>query len=639
MGSPFSLVSVGSQALFAAYSQLQTAGSNIANANTVGYSRQSVQLATAESQYSDSGYLGRGVTVTTVSRAANMFLTQQLVAVTATSAADKARSDMLGQLEKVFVGGKSGLGQAATQIFNAFADLAAVPSDPAARTAVLGRLEDFASLARSSSDQIEALQGNLTHDVKGAVDQVNTLATALASLNITIRKAANQGQNPNDLYDQRDLLVKRIAEQVQVQSYVGADQTASVFVGIGQTLVLGGVVHRLTAVPDPKDPAHIGIAIEVSGISSLLSEEQIGDGQMGGLMHFQNRDLTEARNRIGQLVAGVAGAINRQQTLGLDLSGGPGAALLRFTGPVAVPANTNAHDAAGYPLASVNLSVADPSQLKASDYELVVDPAQAGQYRISRLSDGVVFNGVADGQTVDGLTIQIGPVAPSAGESFRLKPLASAATDVTVMLKNPRGLAAANPVTGQMGAANTGTAAIRSLNAVAAPAAPYAPLTVAFTDDAGSYQVLDASQALVAAGTWTAGQPIAHDGLEINLTGVPKTGDSLSISPTVYPAASNGNALRFDNLASLNLIDGQTVGDAYASAMSAVGVQVQGARVAAETSGAVTNRAAAELTSVVGVNIDEEAAKLMQFQQAYQASAKILQTAQAMFDALLSIAR
>lgn len=639
MGSPFSLVSVGSQALFAAYSQLQTAGSNIANANTVGYSRQSVQLATAESQYTGSGYLGRGVTVSTVARASNMFLTQQLVAATATSAADTARSDMLGQLEKVFVGGKSGLGQAATQIFNAFADLAAVPSDPAARTAVLGRLEGFASLARSSSDQIEALQGNVMHDVTGSVDQVNTLATALASLNITIRKSTNQGQSPNDLYDQRDLLVKRIAEQVQVQSYMGADQTASVFVGIGQTLVLGGEVHRLTAVPDPKDPARIGLTIEASGSPSLLSDVQIGDGQIGGLMHFQNQDLADARNRIGQLVAGVAGAINQQQALGLDLAGDPGAALLRLTGPVAVPADTNAHDAAGYPLASVSLNVADPSQLKASDYELVLDPAHADQYQITRLTDGRVFTGVADGQTVDGLTIQIGPVAPSAGESFRLKPVASAATDLAVMLKNPRGLAAANPVTGLMAAANTGTAAIRSLNTVAAPAAPYAPVTLAFTDDAGSYQVLDASRALVAAGTWTPGQPIAYDGLEINLTGLPKTGDSLAIAPTAYPAASNGNAVRFDNLALLNLIDGQTVGDAYASAMSAVGVQVQGARVAADTSGAVTHRAAAELTSVVGVNIDEEAAKLIQFQQAYQASAKVLQTAQAMFDAVLSIAR
>ena len=639
MGNPFSLVSVGSQALFAAYSQLQTAGSNIANANTVGYSRQSVQLATAESQYTGSGYLGRGVTVSTVARASNMFLTQQLVAATATSAADSARSDMLAQLEKVFVGGKSGLGQAATQIFNAFADLAAVPNDPAARTAVLGRLEDFASLARSSSDQIESLQGNVTHDVTGAVDQVNTLATALAGLNVNIRKATNQGQSPNDLYDQRDLLVKRISEQVQVQSYVGGDQTASVFVGIGQTLVLSGEVHRLTALPDPKDPARVGISIDVSGGPSMLSDMQIGDGQIGGLIHFQNQDLADARNRIGQLVAGVAGAINQQQALGLDLAGEPGAALLRLTGPVAVPADTNAHDAAGYPIASVSLSVADPSQLKASDYELVLDPAHADRYQITRLTDGMVFSGVTDGQTVDGMKIQIGPVAPSAGESFRLKPVASAATDLTVMLKNPRGLAAANPVTGLMGSANTGTAAIRSLTAVAAPAAPYAPVTLAFTDDVGSYQVLDASRALVGAGTWTPGQPMAYDGLEINITGLPKTGDSLAIAPTVYPAASNGNALRFDNLASLNLIDGQTVGDAYASAMSAVGVQVQGARVAADTSGAVTSRAAAELTSVVGVNIDEEAAKLIQFQQAYQASAKVLQTAQTMFDAMLAIAR
>ena len=146
-----SLMTLGTQAVFAAYAQLQTTGNNIANANTPGYSRQSVELSTAGSDYNGSGYMGRGVTVATVSRASNMFLTQQAVATGSAAAADGTRSQMLSQLEKVFASGASGLGQAATQIFNAYADVAAAPADLSARQATLGRLEDRKSTRLNSS--------------------------------------------------------------------------------------------------------------------------------------------------------------------------------------------------------------------------------------------------------------------------------------------------------------------------------------------------------------------------------------------------------------------------------------------------------------------------------------------------------
>jgi flagellar hook-associated protein 1 FlgK len=186
-----SLMSLGTTALYAANAQLLTTSNNIANANTPGYSRQSVELATAGSAYNGSGYFGRGVTVSTVTRAANMFLSQQAVATGSAAAADGVRRDMLSQLEKVFAGGEAGLGHAATQIFNAFADVATNPADLSARQAVLGRLEDFASLARSSSDQIEALQANVVHDVQGGLSEVNTLAAQLGKLNLAIAAATN----------------------------------------------------------------------------------------------------------------------------------------------------------------------------------------------------------------------------------------------------------------------------------------------------------------------------------------------------------------------------------------------------------------------------------------------------------------
>ena len=630
-----SLMSLGTSALYAANAQLLTTSNNIANANTPGYSRQSVQLETAGSAYNSSGYFGRGVNVATVTRAANMFLSQQAVATGAAAAADGVQRDMLSQLEKVFPGGEAGLGYAATRIFNAFADVAATPGDLAARQAVLGRLEDFASLARSSSDQIEAMQANVVHDVAGSISEVNTLATQMAKLNLAIAAATNRNQQPNDLLDQRDELVRRIGAQVQVHTVQSPDQTVAVYVGSGQTLVLGGASFKLVPQADSYDPSRIAVGISIGGQITQLDTQSIGEGQVAGLLRFQQGDLAEARNRLGQLVAATGTTLNTQQALGLDLQGQPGSPLLMLSGPQALPAQTNARAGAGY-AASVSIAIANPAALTASDYRLVPDPANGGQFIVTRLADNKVFAPVVDGDTIDGFSITVGASGPQPGDSFLLRPVTAAASGVTVALKNPRGLAAASPLTAVVSAANTGTATIAALQITAAPASTYQTMTLRFDDDLGNYSLLDGADAVLVSGSFTAGRPIVYDGMALTLNGLARSGDRVAISLTANPAASNGNALRFDDLANRALVDGVTVSDAYANLMADVGVRVQGAVAAADTTATVAQRARAELSADVGVNLDEEAARLIQFQQSYQAAAKVLQTAQTLFDTLLA---
>lgn len=633
-----SMVGIGTAALYAANAQLLTTSNNIANASTPGYSRQSVELATAGSASNGAGFFGRGVTVSTVTRAANQFLTQQAVATGSAAAADGVRRDMLSQLEKVFGAGEAGLGNAATQIFNSFADVAANPSDLSARQAVLGRLEDFASLARSSSDQIESLQANVVHDVQGGISEVNTLAGELAKLNLAVAAATRRGHDPNELLDQRDELVRRIGTQINVHTVAGPDNTVSVFVGSGQTLVLGGASFKLVPRSDEHDASRIAVGIDIGGQVTQLSTDAVGEGQIAGLLRFQDGDLAEARARLGQLAAGLGLALNAQQALGLDLSGTAGTPMFRISPPQVLPAAGNARDGAGGFVSSVALTVSDPSALQASEYRLEPDNANAGQYLLTRLADGKQFPPVNDGDTIDGFTITIGPNAPQAGESFLLKPVSNAAAGLTVALKNPRGLAAANPMTGVISPANTGTAAIASLAVQAPPSAAggYQAMTLRFTDDAGSYELVDGSDAVLQAGTYSAGQPISHDGLLLSLSGVPRAGDRISLAPTSHPAASNGNALRIDDLANRGLIGGITVADAHANLLADVGVRVQGAVARADNTATVASRAKAELASEVGVNLDEEAARLIQFQQNYQAAAKMLQTAQTLFESLLA---
>ncbi len=632
------LMSIGTRAMFAAYSQLNTISNNIANANTPGYSRQQTMQTTTEGQFTGSGFFGRGVTVQSVTRASNLFLTQQVAAARSDAAGATARSGMLQQLEQVFGTGSAGIGHAATQLFGAFSDLAAAPADLSARQAVLARGEDLASMSRSYADQLSTLQTNVHDDVVNSVREVNTLAQQVAQLNNRIVDALGGGHTPNDMLDARDALIGKISDKIEVSSITAKDGSVGLFIAGGQNLVLSNRANSLVARADEYDHTRVAMGISVAGQVTPLSSNALGAGALAGLMSFQNEDLVEARNRLGVLAAGLATAMNTQQSFGIDLLGQPGAPMFSMARPRVLPAASNAAVGPVF-LAAVDLAITDSRALKASEYTLENDPASAGQYRVTRLSDGQTFSGVSSGAVIDGFAITIGVPAPAAADRFLLQPSSQAASDMSLAIRNPRAVAAGAPMTAVVSNANSGTMTVAGLSIVAAPSIAYQPMSLRFTNGVGGYDIVDAGNAVLASGTWTAGSPITYNGMALSLAGRPALGDSIAIGPTAYPTASNGNALAFDALAERPLIDGQTVSEAYAQALSELGARAQGALSTAGTNTAVATRAVQTLSSEVGVNVDEEAAKLMQFQQAYQAAAKMLQTAQTVMDALLQLGR
>lgn len=634
-----SLMSVSMQALKASYRQVHTVGNNIANASTEGYSRQQAIQTPSMALRTGAGYVGTGVEISAVTRAANQFLQDKATTLKSAAAADQTTKGMLGQLELLFKGGEGGLGHAATQVFTAFADLAIMPSDLSARQAVLGRLDDFAALTRSSGAQLQLLQDNVRHDIAGSVSEVNDMARQVATLNREIQGAVALGQTPNELLDHRDLLVGRLAEHLDLQTFTGADGGMSVFVAGGHTLVLGGTANQLVAHRDALDPTRSSISVSMNGVITLLADHHITGGKLGGLVQFQNQDLAEAGNRLGQMVTALASRLNEQQGYGLDLRQRPGAALFDIPAPQALPATSNAVDALGRPISSVQLTVADAGALQPSDYELLADPSAPGSYVLTRLSDNLQRSGIVSGDVVDGLRITAGAVPPSGGERFLLRAVSHVPTSLALSMRDPAGIAAAGPVVATTVAGNTGSLAIAGVDIVAAPTAAYAALTLRFTDDLGNYELLGSGGALVGAGQWSAGQPIVHNGVSINVTGVPRNQDQVRIAPVTHAASNNGNALTFAGLVDQAIVDGQGIVDAYTSLFSTIGVRTQGARIAADGSGAAATNAAAELTAETGVNLDEEAARLIQYQQAYQASAKVLQSAQTMIDTLLGLTR
>ncbi len=655
--STSALMSIGLRAMVANYAALQTTGHNIANAGVDGYSRQQAELSTATGQFTGAGFFGKGVDVETVSRAHSAHLTKEAASSLALASMDAARHEALSELEAVFPMGETGVGHATGQFLNAAVDMASRPSDIAARQVLLARAQDAAGRFAAAGEQLDDIQGNLSEKLSASVEAINGLAQNIGQVNQRIASLQGLGQPANDLLDQRDRLVSQLSEYVQVSTIPADDGTLGVFIGGGQRLVLGISASPLRVVPDPEDSSRSSLAIEDSGRLRTLSDGSLGGGSVAGLMRFQNHDLVAARTQIGQMAAAFSAAVNELQSFGLDLRDPPGAGGPIFAvGPARVLANSaNARDSGGAYLAQVSISVSDASQLQASEYELRADPAgTAGAWQLTRRADGLVRT-VVDGDTLDGFTLSLGSPPPAAGDRFLLQPVSRAAAGMQTVLSDPRGLAAALPVTATLSTANKGTATVGSLKVVSSALDAQQTASIQFTTDTGDYswELRDrTSNALLSSGTatWTAGTPIALNGFELQLSGVPRSGDTLSVAKTAYPGANNGNVLALVALRDSDLVGrtlqsngqlggGRTFNEAYASAMADVGVRVQGARVTAEVSGSVAAQAEQVRASGSGVNLDEEAARLLAFQQSYAAAAKVLQVAQSIFDTLLETAR
>ncbi|MCV2351863.1 flagellar hook-associated protein FlgK [Paucibacter sp. Y2R2-4] len=659
------LLSIGIRAMFANQAALQAVGQNIANANTPGYSRQSVVLTTPDGQFTGAGFFGKGVNVQTVERSHNEFLTRQAGATKSIASMDSTRMSQLSQLEKLFPPGETGLGAAAGQFLSAMVDVTSRPADPSARQVVMGRATELASRFSSAGQQLADLQSGVVSDLKANIDVVNQLSKQIAFANDQIARTNGTGHEPNDLLDQRDQLVSKLSEYIQVTTLAANDGTLGVFIGGGQRLVLGAQAQQLAVTPDPYDDRRAALSMVNSNGNLTLDESVLTGGSLTALLQYQNKDLQDARNLLGQMASALTARVNDQQALGLDLSNPPGKGVPIFGigAARALPANTNARNPDGSFTAGVKISINNASQLQASAYKLEPDPSgAAGAYQLTRLSDGSKRT-VFDGDSVDGFKIDFTSAAPGIGDSFILEPVAQAAIDMKRVLDSTSGIAAASPMTATTNIDNKGSTTVNSLYAVNGKLdVNQAPMTITFGDpdptDAAKVQyTLTLADGSVLNGTWSAGQRIGNEpnavppidlGFELSLNGVPRKNDTILLEKTKFPATNNGNAKAFLNIQGEKFVGqrllpdgslavGSTINEAYAATMSEIGSRVQGATYLSSVSVAVAADAESTRAGQAGVNIDEEASRLMQFQQGYQAAAKVLQAAQSMFDELMRL--
>lgn len=647
------LMSLGIKAMSANYAALQVTGHNIANANVQGYSRQTAELSTAQGQFTGAGFFGRGVDVYTVSRSHNEFLTREAASARSLASMDGARWEQLSRLENVFKTGEMGLGYATSELMTAFTDLTSRPDDMATRQVVLARAADLALRFSEAGEALDEAQASVGAELRESVGIVNGLARSIAEVNNRIAGVRGLGQPANDLLDERERLLSRLSEHVSITRMEASDGTMSVFIGGGQRLVLGAQAAQMQVLQDQSDPTRLAVGLSEGAVQRRLDAGVLGGGAISGLLRFQNEDLVQARVLVGQIAAAVGGVLNGQQERGINLQqpyGSVASQPMFGIGPsLSLPHGANQRDASGNLIGAVGLTITDPSGLQASEYELAETNAGSGVWMLTRLADGY-SQPVNSGDVVDGMQIDFATNPPQAGDRFLLQPVSRAANGMSALLSDPRDIAAASPLLATAAIGNTGTGQAAGLVTTAAPLpVPGATSRITFTTDQGDYtwEVFDSSNNLLASGSdvWQPtgaipNPPTDINGFSLKLSGVPRTGDVFNIEPTPAGAvaSNNGNALALAQLRDAAMVGGRSVTDRWSNAIADIGVRVQSGRTSAEISDAVAGQAELQRSSQVGVNLDEEAARLIQYQQSYQAAAKMLQVAQSLFDTLLSSA-
>ena len=676
------LLNIGLSGLAANKTSLAVTGHNIVNVNTPGFSRQETIQATRTPQFSGAGYIGSGTTLTDVRRIYNEFLNTQVRSSTALNSDTKAYLSQINQLDSLLAGSNTGITPALQKLFSALQTAAEDPANIPARQLALSEAEGLAKRFNTVYDRLNEQNAFINKQLSAVTDQVNQLATAIAGYNDAIAVAASNGQAPNDLLDAREEAVRKLSEFVGVTVVPQDDNTYNLFIGSGQPLVVGKQAARLEVVPGQADPLRQEVQF-VSGNSRQNVTSLITGGEMGGLLRYREDVLDTSLNAVGRLALSVADQINRQLGQGLDLNGQFGNELFRsINDPALLSQRSLARVGNSDPSANLNVTLTDTSRLTTSDYE--VQFTSATEYVIRRTSDGTLFPPTpatfdittVPAPEVDGFSIGVASGTFAAGDRFLVMPTRNAGRDVRADMKNPEELAFAAPLKAETSPANIGTGKITQPKLLTEiniydPAAQAdletslrnaPPLRIVMGAGGGatqSYDVVDINGNVIDTGSIVPGQdnaltisvpanppavPAAFD-YQVTISGRPSGGDNFSVSFNTNGVSDNRNALNLVNLQNKAVIGvnpaapdttGSSFSDSYGDLVERVGTLTSQARVDGEATGAILKQATDNRDSVSGVNLDEEAAKLIQFEQYYQASAQIIQVARNLFDTLIN---
>ncbi len=621
------LFGISVTALQAFQQAINVTSNNIANASTPGYDAESINLSEAIPQVDGSATIGSGVAVTGITRAYSQAATNQLNISQSSLGQLTALQTYTSQIDNLVGTTGGGLSTALTNYYSAWSNVANDPTSTASRQALLSAAQGVATSLQSTASQLNTLSSNVNSSITADVAQINSLASTVSTLNqqIAVTQGQSGGQAPNELLDQRDQAISKLSALVGVTTTTSTDGSLNVFIGNGQPLVLDSVVTKLSTVPDPYDASQLDVASSATGGNSI--DSVLTSGDLGGQLAARTQAINPALNQLGQIATAISTSANTQQSAGVDLSGAIGKAIFSTPTPTAVPSSNNTSTA------TASVAITNLGALTTNDYVLTY---KGGAYSL-QTTDGtaVPLTGTgtaANPLTADGIAITL-TGTPANNDTFLIQPTATTAANLSVVLTDPSKLAAASAITASAASTNTGTATV-STGTVTDPgnAALTTPASIVFATPTTYAINGGAVQTLAADGNIS-----SPNGWQVHISGTPAVGDTFNVGPTTNGSGDNRNALANAALQTTGVLDNSTTSTTGAVSAFITGIGSQAAQInSAQTAQTAVNTTTTNnVASISGVNLDEEAANLLKWQQAYQASAQALAIGNTLFTTLI----
>jgi flagellar hook-associated protein 1 FlgK len=644
-----STLSIAVSGLNASTIGLTTTSHNIANQTTPGYNRQVIVQAANIPVLTGSGFIGQGANVETVKRVYDQFLSRQVLSSQTGAAEMDSYLQQINQINSVLADATSGLSPALTGFFTGVQSVAANPSSIPSRQSMLSAAQALTARFQALDQRMAEIRSGVNSQISNEVSSITTLAGEIADINqrIIFAGVGSQTQLPNDLLDKRDQMIADLNKHVRVTTLNQSDGTTSVFFGNGQPLVVGADSFSLGAVAATDDPERMVVVLQAPGGTTVqVPESQIAGGTLGGLIGFRSGSLDGAQNALGRVAIALTQTVNNQHRLGQDLTGALGGDFFSVSGPTVYASSFNTSGA----VVTAGFSATAAADLTTSDYRLTYTAANT--FALTRISDNTTWTGngatpaaalanVLTNAGGQGFTLTLAG-APNVGESFKIEPTRSGASSIEVAVTDARNIAAAAPMRTSATLANTGTGKI-SAGSVNGPAPPNANLqqtvTITFNNPPTTFNVNGVGTGNPANVAYTAGASITYNGWTMQISGTPAAGDVFAVSANSAGVSDNRNAVALAALQTANTMVGGTASyqAGYSQLVSEVGNKTREVQSIGEAQQTLADAAVAAQQSMSGVNLDEEAANLLRYQQAYQASAKVIEIAGKLFDQILTL--
>ena len=458
------LLNIGISSLLSNQTAINTTGNNIANAQVDGYTRQQAEFNTRNSRLDNGGFLGTGVDVATVRRITDQFINQQILIDQSKFSKYEILSSNMSTLDKLIGGSDTGLAKSLNSFFSSLNDAISQPSAIPQRQVFLSEAENLTQRFNQLTSYMKNQRSMVNQQINLVVNEIDTLAKEIASLNVTISQRTQNNIQPNDLLDKRDVALKSLAKLVSFSTTNSPNDLVNIFIGSGQPLVLEGKASSIATIDISNNSSDKIVSLSVDNQEFIINNG-LSDGEIGGLLYFRDQILNSTQSKIDLLAISLNQMINLQHRAGINLEGLPGGDLFTSinSGQLTQQRITASSDNLAPQDRELRLIITDSSKLTTENYQLVFSGSQPLNYSLtSSDSNQVILSGLLSDtlpqiiETNLGFSINLDSGSFQAGDNFIIEPIKFAAESLSLSLRSPQGLALGAPLIFSSGQLNTG---------------------------------------------------------------------------------------------------------------------------------------------------------------------------------------